>query len=152
METTLNMRTDIMQAVAQAAKSRGVTRSEIIIFLIKKVMENIPDALPMGTMVRYQKRRRPEAWKVIHVRVAVYEYEYMTDLRKLLKMSVSLICAYAVQKYLKKPLRRRITDNYPFFMNYMVAKDIIDNFISWRIIWGFTPNIERHILQEKTIT
>ncbi len=141
METTLNMPTDILEIVNREACARGITRSEMIVFLIKKVMANAPDALPLGRMVRYQERRRPGGWRVVHVRVSAYEYEYMVDLRKLLKMSVSLICSYAVQEYLKKPLRRNITDNYPFFMNYMVIKELIGNLISWRIIWGFTPDI-----------
>jgi hypothetical protein len=143
METTLNMRTDILAMISRVAKSKGISRSSVIIFLIKKVMADVPDALPMGRMVRYQERRGSGEWRVVHVRVSEYEYEYMVDLRKLLKMSVSLICAYAVEKYLKKPLRRQIADNYPFFMNYMVTKEIIDNIISWRIIWGYTPNIEK---------
>jgi hypothetical protein len=50
-----------------------------------------------------------------------------------------------VQKYLKKPLKKRIADNYPFFMNYMLVKEIIDNIISWRIIWGFPPDINKFI-------
>jgi hypothetical protein len=142
METTLNMRIDILEAIFRAARDCDMTRSEMIVYLIKKVMADVPDALPLGAMVRYQERRRPEDWQVVHVRVSVYEYEYMVDLRKLLKMSVSLICAYAVEKYLKKLPRRCITDNYPFFMNYMVVKEIIKNIISWRIIWGFTPDID----------
>jgi hypothetical protein len=141
METTINMSYEILEVISRTSRAIGMTRSEMIVFLIKKVMENVPDSLPMGTMVRYQERRRHREWRVVHVRVSEYDYEYMVDLRKLLKMSVSLICAYAVQKYLKKPLRKRIADNYPFFMNYMVAKEIIDNIISWRIIWGFLPEI-----------
>ncbi len=144
METTLNMRIDILEAITRAAKSRGMTRSQMIVFLIKKVMADIPDVLPMGSMVRYQERRKPGDWRVIHVRVSVYEYEYMVDLRKLLKLSVSLICAHAVQKYLKKPLKKCLTDNYPFFMNYMLGKEIINNIISWRIVWGFTPDITKY--------
>jgi hypothetical protein len=145
METTLNMHADTLAVISCAAKSRGITRSEMIVFLIKKIMKDVPDDIPIGTMVRYQERRSFGEYRVIHVRVSEYEYEYMVDLRKLLKMSVSLICACAVQKYLKKPLKKRIADNYPFFMNYMLVKEIIDNIISWRIIWGFPPDINKFI-------
>jgi hypothetical protein len=144
METTLNMRIDTLEAITRAAESRGLSRSQMIVFLIKRVMADVPDALPMGSMVRYQNRRRPEDWRVIHIKVSAYEYEYMLDLRKLLKLSVSLICALAVQKYLKRPLEKCFPDNYPFFMNYMLGKEIINNIISWRIVWGFTTNITKY--------
>jgi hypothetical protein len=143
METTLNMRADILESITREAHANGMTRSQMIVFLVKKVMADTPGALPMGTMVRYQKKRSRADWRVIHVYVSAYEYEYMVDLRKLLKLSVSLICAYAVQKYLTKSQKKGMTDNYPFFTNYMVIKEIIDNIISWRIIWGFTPNLEK---------
>jgi hypothetical protein len=144
METTFNMRTDILDAISRAARKCHMTRSQVIICLIKKVMADVPEAFPMGAMVRYQERRRPEDWRVVHVWVSVYEYEYMMDLRKLLKMSVSLICAYAIEKYLMKPSKRYITDNYPYFMNYMVVKEMIKNIISWRIIWGITPDLNEN--------
>jgi hypothetical protein len=141
METTLYMHADILEIVSREARARGMTRCEMIVLLIKKVMANTPGALPMGRTVRYQGRRRPAEWRVVHVRVSAYEYEYMLDLRKLLKMSVSLICSYAVQKYLKRSSDSNIPDNYPFFMNYMVMKEFIGSIVSWRIIWGFTPDI-----------
>jgi hypothetical protein len=36
METTLNMPTDILEIVNREACARGMTRSEMIVFLIKK--------------------------------------------------------------------------------------------------------------------
>lgn len=55
-------------------------------------------------------------------------------------MSVSLILAYAVERYLAEILKTNISDNYQF-RNYTVIREDIDNIISWRLIWGFSVNI-----------
>src|SRR5208337_5556141 len=102
METTLNMRTDILERISIAARKSGITRSKIAIFLIKQAMGDINNPEPLGRLVQYQTRRRPEEWCEFHLRLREDDYEYLQDLKKLLKMSVSLILSIAVQKYLAK--------------------------------------------------
>jgi hypothetical protein len=139
METTLNMRTDILKRISIAARKSGITRSRIAIYLIKQAMGDINKPEPLGRMVQYQTRRRPEEWQEFHLRLREDDYEYLQDLRKLLKMSVSLILSIAVQRYLVKFSKSKITDNYRF-KNYVLIKEIFDNIISWRLIWGFPPD------------
>lgn len=141
METTLNIHSDIYEKLAKAAKSAGISRSEMIIILIKKTMDDIHDPARMGIMVRYQNRRKPEEWRRIHVELRIDDYEYFLDLRKLLKMSVSLILAYAVQKYLPT-LFNNFTDNNRY-KNYIVIREIIENVVCWRFFWGYPYNIEK---------
>ncbi|OHD70438.1 MAG: hypothetical protein A2W19_15605 [Spirochaetes bacterium RBG_16_49_21] len=147
METTLNIRVDILERVAKAAQLKNMTCSEMIVLLIKQVMGDIRFPEPIGRLVRYQERRWPKDWRVFHVQVREDDYEYLVDCRRLFKMSVSLILAYAVQRYLSKLLKRKMTDNY-HFMNYMLIRETIDNLISWRLIWGFPPNLEKLLASE----
>jgi hypothetical protein len=140
METTLNIRNDISEKITLAANSRGISRSEMMAILIKKVMDDVSNPGRMGRMVRYQKRCRPEEWHTFHLHVREDDYEYFLDLRKLLKMSVSLILAYAVEKFLDKLLKKYSTDNNRY-RNYVIIKDVIDDIICWKFIWGFPPNI-----------
>ena len=142
METTLNIRTDITEKINMAVQSRGISRSEMIVILIKKVMDDISDPGRMGRMVRYQERCRPDEWHTVHLYVREDDYEYFLDLRKLLKMSVSLILAYAVEKFLDKLLKRNGTDNNRY-RNYVIAREVINDIICWKLIWGFPPNIEK---------
>ena len=144
METTLNIRTDISEKIALAARLKGISRSEMIAILIKKVMDDISDPGRMGKMVQYQNRRNPDEWHTFHLQVREDDYEYFLDLRKLVKMSVSLILAYAVEKFLDKLLKNNNTDNNRY-RNYIIIKDVIDNIICWKFIWGFPPNIEKII-------
>jgi hypothetical protein len=142
METTLNINTAIFEKITTAAHLKGISRSKLIIILIKKVMDDIPEPGRFGTLVRYQKKCKPDDWHVFHVRVRMDDYEYLLDLRKLLKMSVSLILSYAVMKFLNKFLNRNNTDNYQY-SNYVIIKDMIDNIPYWKLIWGYPPNLEK---------
>jgi hypothetical protein len=141
METTINIHVNILKKITRAAKSSGSSRSQIITILIKKAMDDISNPARMGRMVRYQKRRRPDEWHTFHLQLRIDDYEYFQDLRKLLKMSISLILAYAVKKFLTRLLKTKNTDNNRY-KNYIVLRETIDDIISWRFIWGFPPNLK----------
>lgn len=140
METTLNVHVDILKQITAAAKKSGISRSKMITILIKRVMDDIPNPGRMGSLVRYQKRRRHDQWIPVHLYLRIDDYEYFQDLRKLRKMSISLILAYAVKNFLIKLLESKNMDNYRY-RNYIIIREIIDNIISWRIFWGFPPTI-----------
>jgi hypothetical protein len=142
METTLNIRADILEQISRAAQANGISCSEMIVLLIKKATADIANPGRIGRMVQYQGRRSTPEWRVFHVQVREDMYEYWLDLRKLLKMSVSLILAYAVKKFLCKLMKIKSTDNY-LCKNYIIAKDIIDSVIVWKFIWGYPPNLEK---------
>jgi|RifCSP16_2_1023846.scaffolds.fasta_scaffold957984_1 hypothetical protein len=55
METILNIRTDISIKITLSAKSKGISISEMIIMLIKKVMDNISNPENIGRTVQYQQ-------------------------------------------------------------------------------------------------
>lgn len=144
METTVNMRTDILIRIYRAAALYGISRTGIILLIVKEMMKQIPDPESTGTMVRYQNSGRPEDWHTFHLRVRMDEYEYLLDLRKLFKMSVSLIIAYGVDRYLDKLMKGNGTDNNRF-ANYVVIREIAENIICWRLYWGYPNNIEQLI-------
>jgi hypothetical protein len=75
-------------------------------------------------------------------------YEYWLDLRKLLKMSVSLILAYAVKRFPGKPMNINSTDNY-LCKYYIIMKEVIDSVIVWKFICGFPPNL-KELLDHET--
>ena len=142
METTLNIRADILEQIARAAQANGVSLSEMIVLLIQKATADIANPGRIGSMVQYQGRRSSSEWRVFHVQVREDRYEYWLDLRKLLKMSVSLILAYAVKRFLGKPVDIISTDNY-LYNNYIIIKEVIDSVIVWKFIWGFPPNLRK---------
>ncbi|HNW29884.1 MAG TPA: hypothetical protein PKN50_15505 [Spirochaetota bacterium] len=142
METTLNIHTDILEQVNRAARLRCISRSEMIIMLIKRIMDDVSNSVRFGRMVQYQKRSGPDVWHTVHLQVRMDDYEYLLDLRRLLKMSVSLILAYAVRKYLNEIMEKKATDNNQY-KNYVLIKEIFNATICWRLIWGYPPGIEK---------
>jgi hypothetical protein len=140
MKTTMNVHVEILNQIARAAKLRCISSSEMIVILLNMVMGDINNPGHLGRLVRYQKRRDPKDWHVFHIKIREDVYEYCLDLRKLLKMPVSLILARAVKKYLRK-LDKIHTDNYRF-TNYIIIKEVIDSAIVWKFIWGWPPSFE----------
>jgi hypothetical protein len=139
MKTTINIQINIFDQIVEAAKTHGITSSEMILLLISKIAADIAIPEKIGGLVKYQTRRKPKDWHLFHVQVREDMYEYWLDLRKLLKMSVSLILANAVKKFLNKPLKIKTSDNY-LCKNYIIFKEVIDSVIIWKFIWGFPPN------------
>jgi hypothetical protein len=144
LETTINIAADVFNQIVAAAVIQRISRTDMINHLIKRVMDDVPDPVRLGTMVRYQARRASADWHVFHLRLREDDYEYFLDLRKLLKMSVSCILAYAVKKFLKCPYKKINTDNYTF-RNYIVIREVVNGIICWKFLWGCPPNLENLI-------
>lgn len=140
METTLNIHTNILRKITLAANTCKKSRSEMIMALIKNMMNDVSQPSRFGGMVQYQDRNVTFSWKTFHLVVREDDYEYLLDMRKLLKMSVSRILAVAVKKYLGKAVKSKITDNNRY-RNYAIVKEVVDNIICWRFFWGVPPNI-----------
>ena len=146
METTLNIHADILEKIAAAAKSQGMSCSKMIMLLMQKVMSENKKPIVIGRLVQYQKRSSIEKWHTFHIQFREDEYEYFLDLRKFLKMSVSLILAYAVKKFLGGQNLMDITDNNRHqYKNYVVVMEFISNIPCWKLIWGYPHLIEKHI-------
>lgn len=142
METTLIIDKNILAEISVAAKSHGISRSGMIIYLIKKIMDYIPDPDRLGRMVQYQERKGKDNWHTFHLYLREDDYEYFLDLRKLFKMSVSLILAFAVKKFLNRSIGKINTDNYTY-RNYVVIRELINGIVSWRLLWGWPCNLEK---------
>lgn len=137
MKTTLNIHKDTLNKINLAAKSVNVSRSKMIILLLKEFMKDNKNKARLGMLVEYQDRDDNENWHLFHISFREDEYEYFTDLRKLMKMSLSLILSNAVIKFLAGHKLDLIkSDNYPF-KNYVIIKEYIDNIICWKLIWGY---------------
>lgn len=135
METTINIDAHVLARMEYAAGERDCSVSGMVSQLLKRLMMDMGDYNGLGMLVRYQGRRKRTEWRVLHVRFSADEYEYFIDLRKLLKMSVSFLVAYAVEKYLNVGVQLDDADKNRF-RNYALVREEIDSVICWRLFWG----------------
>ena len=146
--TTLNINKDILEEITYASDITGRSRTEIIILLLKKVMSDNKIKARINSSIKYQRCDEKEKWHKFHVSLRVVDYECFLDLRKVFKMSVSCLVAFAVKKYtknlLKEILEGRHTDNYPN-KNYVLAKSSCNGIIFWQFFWGLLPNLSEHL-------
>lgn len=131
---------------------RRISRSAIIIELLKAAMADLSHEVRIGRLVQYQAREIKDTMRPFHITYREDEYEFFQDMRKLFKKSLSLILAEAVKKYLNNLLKKdNNTDNYRH-ANYVIIKEMINTIVSWRLIWGFPPTIAHIMGQSNTLT
>ena len=150
LKTTLNMKKDIYDKIIETARMLGTTRSFLIITALKKIMKNDRIYGDLRNLVLYQKSNGSEHFKRFHICFSVEEYNYFTDMRKFYRMSVSLLAAVAIDKYLNKIIRELLSKNKQFSdnylpKNYVFIQEDIDNVISWRIYWGYPTGLPQII-------
>ncbi len=143
MRTTLNIHVEVVNRIDSAAKASGISRSEMIATLLRFFMNEKVKPDNIGKMVQYQDRCKNDEWRTVHVRFRVDDYECFIDMRKFYKMSVSKLVALSVKKFIiNKSGFSLIGDNYPH-KNYVLMKHVINDTITWKIIWGYPPEIEK---------
>lgn len=149
METTLNINIHVLGKIRNAALLRRINLNGIIVFTLKKIMDEASRSVKMGRLVQYQRRCSHHEWRRVHVRFEADEYEYFLDLRKLMKMSLSLILSIAVDKFIDTINEKDNIDNNRY-INYLIIKEKIDSISCWRMIWGYPPSIVQHLKPEIT--
>lgn len=138
MRTTINIHIGIFAHLDRAAKRNGIPVSDLIGQLLNRVMADKDTRPCRGRPVAYQARNARPAWRILHLNVKDDVYECWLDLRKVLKMSVSLIVAVAVERYIVSAAPGTRADNYPH-QNYLMIKEYRGTVIEWRFIWGIPP-------------
>ncbi|HPA71666.1 MAG TPA: hypothetical protein PKY31_05335 [Spirochaetota bacterium] len=147
IDTTVNIRPDLLGALEDASRRAGVARREMISSLLNMVSRRERRSFRCWVRVRYQKMEGERPWRRIHMRFRDDEYEFALDLRKVRKMSVSFLLSYAIEKYLSEIHGEsgEYTDNYRY-RNYAILNIFIEDVSCWIFCWGIPPKIPRYRL------
>lgn len=140
IETSIYINASVLENISRAARINGITRTELIVQLMKKLMKDMPGGAHCGRSVRYQDKSSKDSWRIFHVQLSPEVYEYFLDLRKCLKMSVSSLVALAVKKYLNQKLKINFTDNYQF-QDYCFVEGLVEDIKCWVQFWGIPSRI-----------
>ncbi|MBN1532682.1 MAG: hypothetical protein JXA20_08475 [Spirochaetes bacterium] len=146
IETTINSNTSTRLVLERAVGLSGLPVSVLIMMLLRRIMMERKMHTYALRPVRYQRGDRESIWCRVHINLSFRDYEYLLDLRKFYKMSVSLLIAIAVNLYLDSVLAEFLlkntnkTDNYTF-QNYILIQEVYGSVICWKIYWGLPENL-----------
>ena len=122
IDTTVNVLNDNLLAIDRAAVKVDVSRNDMMKMLLIEAIKNRDHLIEYGKTVTYQKRSSKDMWRNCHIYLSEDENEYMKDIRKYLKDSVSLLLAKAVRDYLEKIIETLLgTKAAELFDNYLYS-------------------------------
>ena len=97
IRTTVNCSREIRGMIDDLAQRYEVRRSDIIVLLVKKIMEDHRQFFKFGQRIQYQKRKPDNNWCSMHISLEPRVYDYCLDVRNLCKKSVSHLIAISVK-------------------------------------------------------
>ncbi|MBN1496132.1 MAG: hypothetical protein JXA07_05145 [Spirochaetes bacterium] len=144
IQTTINVNNRVLDKINYASNILKISRTDVIRILLKRFLDDRNKVRICESPVKYQPRDDNVDWSTFHLCLRQDEYELYLDLKKVYKMSVSFIVAYAVKKYLFKIIQllenatdETITDNY-LFHNYLFCFQETNGVKILKIYWGIT--------------
>jgi hypothetical protein len=138
LATSLNMHRDTLIVLTRAAVRMRISRREIIVRLLMRVMCEVDAYRRDHCNVAYQGDNTDKKWHCFPIKFNNDEREFFTDLRKICKCSVSLLVAIAVEKYLVDMISETIKGVYKNvrFNCHEIKKEIQCGLVCWQIHWG----------------
>ena len=100
IKTTINLHKDIKAKIKSAAGFLDISKSQVIINLLKKLIDENRINDQTGKGVKYQDSDDEEAWETFHIKFREDEYEMFCDLKKFHRCTVSYMVKFAVGKFL----------------------------------------------------
>ena len=138
----------------RASQHTGKTIRELIVQIMYHYAKDHKKMYIEEGTVKYQNHDMKKNWKVFRISLDRDDYELFTDMRKVMKKSVSFLIALAIKKYLDK-LIETITKqlfNYTCLIHRSGGM-IVRGFKLWILAWRFDRKKTQRINQNiKMIT
>ena len=145
IETTANMHINILRKIERASVTLNKSQMYIVRLLLGVLLEDEEKHTRSWSRIRYQKRDVPENWTTFHLTLRQDEYDFTQDLRKVYRMSLSYVIAYAVDKFLDIIISKLTSIKFNnkidcfLYSNYIVSYKKIEGVHCWQYCWGYTP-------------
>jgi dTDP-D-glucose 4,6-dehydratase len=142
VDTTVNLHQDQLQRLEQAFQHSGISVNELILLLFKRMMQENKRLHESAPTIQYQEDR--EGYEKKHVYMDYTEYDQKLDMRRMYKMSASLVLALAIDWFLEEllvPSKKGGSAIINAFLqkNYQVIPFFSQKYTEYRIIWGIKP-------------
>lgn len=142
IKTTINIRMELLERLTEVSHVAGKSRTYLVKALLSRFIRKHRRMISAWTQVQYQERCAKKKWHHLHIVLKPVEYEYCIDLKKVCKLSVSRIVAYAIEHLLDELLcaLQESGDNYRY-SNYIFSSFQIKGVVCWLFCWGIPPEL-----------
>lgn len=136
LNTTINIRTDLLDRIEHAEIEYAVKRNFLIMKSVNALYPKLKRDYFINSLTRYQPKNR--SYSIKHIRWSKIENEGLRNLKDTYKLSVSFIIGIALELFLDQVIRElcnETDDSYPLkeFTFLRSKQDGIDIFI---FCWG----------------
>jgi len=148
IETTVNIRDDLLEKLNISSGKMNISRSGLISVLLLRYMDSHRAGDRVFQRLKYQSRDTGCPLSPASLCLREDFYERWCDVRKAFKLSASLVVALAVELYLDKIINEYYLEDQPFNNgNMYVIESYYDGSVnSYYISWGLPEKkiLERH--------
>ncbi len=145
IRTTININRTTYQKLLESAHAKGIEIEDVILALMRYFAKKYKKETVSWEAVRYQERSENTSWECVHVAWFGDEYEFLIDLRKIHKKSVSRLIAEAIIQFDEKLwlyIDSVLDKNQDH--RYLIAKFNVQNIIGCLILWDINiPDIPK---------
>ncbi len=110
--TTVNVRYDRWRKIVAYAYNKGIKTEDMMVHLIEKMVQVLlKERKFYSRAVKYQEPALE--WKQPHISFTQCEYDRFFDVKKVYRLSISLILAMAVDYFDEEEIMQKDFDSYP---------------------------------------
>lgn len=138
VQTSFHIHVNIFNKLLRAEQRTGLPLLNIISEIMYQFAKDYRNNKIIPGTVKYQKRDTKHKWIIFRVALEPEDYELFTDMRKVMKRSVSYLIALAVKKYLNRIINNILKKAYKF--SQLIHQSIGKNFRNmkeWVLTWKF---------------
>ncbi len=133
IKTTVNVRNDLYNNLIEYAQKYNCKVDFIIkLFIEKMINEIIIENVFVNTAMKYQEPA--EKWDKPHVSFSQHEFDRILDIKKVYRLSLSLVLAMAIEKYGESIFFENNEDSYQDYLCTKV-RDMSENDIKYVFCW-----------------
>ena len=137
LHTSINIQVSLLAKLDNEAEKRGLSNQDLAVLILHSYAKKALKNLKIGETVKYQEKG--EKYKRIYLRLALNEYEFFLDIRKLAKCSVSKLLAIALDDFFLENVARKLIPDKVELYGVQLLEDG-SGIYEWHLIWGIGNN------------
>lgn len=148
-QTSFNMHRLLYIKLAKASNRTGMSMHDLVVQMMYQYAKDHKKMQVEEGTVQYQRHKAVGGWHKFRVALFKKDYELFTDMRKVMKKSVSLLVALAIKKYLASIITKILKQIFKY--TYLIHDSSgmkVKGIKEWILIWKLLK--EKNKMQPRT--